>query len=196
MIDDLDKTLERLLRHELPTNLVGEHSISFASPDTEFPPTSVTLPAIDLFLYDVRENTDLRDPGWQMERTSDGRVRKQRAPVRVDCSYLVTAWANDSNDEHRLLGEVMRVLLRHPTIPEAVLQGSLQSQRLPPPTCSIQQSQLQSWGDFWQAIGGKPKAALNYTVTIGVDLHEPIDAGVPVVDTQLGFMDVGDEVTP
>ena len=45
MIDDLDKTLERLLRHELPTNLVGEHSISFASPDTEFPPTSVTLPA-------------------------------------------------------------------------------------------------------------------------------------------------------
>ena len=57
-------------------------------------------------------------------------VTKQRAPTRVDCSYLITAWAsesisNPSQDEHRILGEVMRVLLRHATLPAQVLQGDL-----------------------------------------------------------------------
>ena len=31
----------------------------------------------------------------------------------------------------------------------------------------------QSLGEFWQALGGKPKAALNYTVTLSVDVTEP-----------------------
>ncbi|MDJ0747492.1 MAG: Pvc16 family protein [Xenococcaceae cyanobacterium MO_167.B27] len=32
---------------------------------------------------------------------------------------------------------------------------------------------LQSLGEFWQALGGKPKAALHYTVTIGVEPFSP-----------------------
>jgi len=63
MIDDLDKTLEELLTRELPPQWFKEESstkvtISFATPDDQFPPTSVTLPAIDLFLYDVRRSGD------------------------------------------------------------------------------------------------------------------------------------------
>ena len=55
--------------------------------------------------------------------------------MRVDFSYLVTAWSSESvpdraEDEHRLLGEVMRVLLRHRTIPADVLQGELTAQDL------------------------------------------------------------------
>ncbi|HAA02882.1 MAG TPA: DUF4255 domain-containing protein, partial [Syntrophobacteraceae bacterium] len=55
MIDDLDRTLELLLKQDLPPTLVKQLTISFAVPDDQFPPQSVTLPAIDLFLYDVRE---------------------------------------------------------------------------------------------------------------------------------------------
>jgi len=32
---------------------------------------------------------------------------------------------------------------------------------------------LQSLGEFWQALGGKPKAALNYQVTLSVDVAKP-----------------------
>jgi hypothetical protein len=32
---------------------------------------------------------------------------------------------------------------------------------------------LQSLAEFWQALGGKPKAALTYTVTIGVSVDVP-----------------------
>lgn len=191
MIDDLDKTLEALLRHELPPTLVNQVTISFATPDDQFPPPSVTLPALDLFLYDLRENRELRSNEWLVER-SNGTVTQKRSPVRLDCSYLITAWASDSSttpahDEHRLLGEVMKVLLRHSTIPAEVLQGSLQGQDPPFPTGVLHPGRLQSLAEFWQALGGKPKTAFHYLVTIGVDVHPPLVVGPPVRDTLLRF---------
>jgi hypothetical protein len=192
MIHDLDKTLEELLKKELPPALVEQIAISFATPDNQFPPTSVTLPAVDFFLYDIRENQELRSVEWSVERQSDGRALKMPPPVRVDCSYLVTAWPSESSttpshDEHRLLSEVMKALLRHPVLPAGILQGELQGQQLPPPTSSLQAGRLQSLAEFWQALGGKPKAVLNYTVTIGVTAQEPLEAGPPVVDKRLKF---------
>jgi hypothetical protein len=190
MIDDLDRTVEELLKRELAPALVDQVAISFAAPDTEFPPSSVTLPAVDLFLYDIRENLELRSTEWIIERQNNGTATKRRAPVRVDCSYLITAWSSDSSttralDEHRLLSEVMKVLLRHPTIPEVLLQGSLRGQEPPLPSSTLQPGRLQSVGEFWQALGGKPKAALNYTVTIGVVADRPLDTEMPVVDKTL-----------
>jgi hypothetical protein len=57
------------------------------------------------------------------------------------------------------------------------LQGSLEGQEPPLPAVSLQPGRLQSLGEFWQALGGKPKAALNYTVTIAVDQSQPEDLG-------------------
>lgn len=192
MIHDLDRTLEALLTRELPAELADQVTISFATPDDQFPPTSVTLPAIDLFLYDVRENRELRSNERLVERRSDGTMIRQPPSARVDCSYFITAWPsetapNASQDEHRLLGEVMRVLLRHPTLPEAVLQGSLVGLEPPLPTSVLQPGRLQSLGEFWQALGGKPKGALNYTVTIGVSVREPEEIGPAVIDQRLRF---------
>jgi hypothetical protein len=178
MINDLDETLGALLKRELPRGMAEQVQVSFAAPDDQFPPQSVTLPAIDLFLYDVRENLELRSSEVYLERRTDGTAVKTEAPVRVDVSYLITAWpsqsvAEPSEDEHRLLGEVMRALLRYRTIPRELLQGTLAGQRLPLPVSTLQPGRLQSVGEFWQALGGKPKAALNYTVTLAIDLAEP-----------------------
>ena len=178
MINALDETLKALLKRDLPSALAEQVQISFATPDDQFPPQSVTLPAIDLFLYDVRENLDLRSNEVYLERYSDGTATQTRAPVRVDFSYLITAWPSESvpdpaEDEHRLLGEVMRILLRYPTIPEEVLQGDLREQQPSLPVSSLQPGRLQSLGEFWQALGGKPKAALNYQVTLSVDITTP-----------------------
>ncbi len=181
MIDDLDKTLETLLKRELPA-LVSQVTISFAAPDAQFPPSSVTLPAINLFLYDVHENRDLRTNEWVVEPAGNGAVARRRAPARVECAYLITAWAgtgvtNPAQEEHGMLGAVMRVLLRYPTIPADVLQGSLRGQQPALPTSALQQpTNLQSLGEFWQALGGKPRAVLNYTVTISVETAEPVEA--------------------
>lgn len=186
MISDLDDALTTLLTQQLPPAIVGSTQISFEAPDDHFPPTGVTLPAIDLFLYDVRENTDLRAIDWTPEQAPGGGPwTRYPPPIRIDCAYLVTAWPSEgsptrANDEHRLLSEVMKVLLQFPVLPDSVLSGELVGQTPPLPASSLGPSRLQSVAEFWQALGGKPKAALSLIVTIGVTLAQPADAGPPI----------------
>ncbi|MGL5062583.1 MAG: DUF4255 domain-containing protein [Microcoleus sp.] len=192
MLEDLDSTLEKLLKHELPPNLSSQVEISFAVPDSEFR-NKVTLPAIDLFLYDIRENLELRSSEWSLERTSDGRGIRKRPPARVDCSYLITAWPSAQSDhkkemqtEHMLLSQVMKVLLRYSKLPAEVLEGSLKDREPPIRSVSLRPSSLNSLGEFWQAIGGKPKAALNYTLTIAVPVDETGELVPLTIAQQIG----------
>lgn len=177
MIDDIDESLKALLVRELPPAISGQISVSFAAPDDEFH-SSVKLPAVDLFLYDIRENLELRSNDEFVERTGGASGWRTRMPIRVDASYLITAWPGSTEkdrpeDEHHLLGEVMLALLRFRKLPRSVLRGSLANQELPLPVSALQPGRLQSLGEFWQALGGKPKAALNYTVTFAVDTARP-----------------------
>ena len=185
MIQDLDKTLKELLRYGLPSELAEQVHISFATPDTSFPLSSPKLPAINLFLYNIQENRELRNNEWLIERKG-ATITKQRPPVRVDCSYLITVWPSENvryptEQEHQILGEVMRVLLRYRKLPAEILQGDLKGQEPPLRGKILQSSQLQSLGEIWQAMGGKPRAILHYTVTISVQVDEPVEMGQPVV---------------
>ncbi|NDJ16474.1 DUF4255 domain-containing protein [Myxacorys almedinensis] len=194
MLSDLDKTLEELLKRELPPALVGAEaatrvSISFATPDREFTSQLSNAPVINLFLYDVRENLELRNTQWAVDRQPNGTARRSRPPVRVDCSYLATVWSSstrpDPQTEHSLLGEVMEALLRYPILPAAILQGKLRGQEPPLRSLALRPAQLQSLGEFWQAMGGRPKPAMNYTVTISVPVYSEAETVPLVVDKRL-----------
>jgi hypothetical protein len=191
VIDDLDRTLEELLTRQLPPAIVNQASITFAPPSEDFPPPSVSPPVIDLFLFEIRENRDLRHPVWEVETDSGGQAQRRRPPARVDCSYLVTAWPSPTSttpvlDEHRLLSEAMRVLLRFPTLPGPVLRGSLVGAEPPLPSTTIQPGQNQGLTQLWDALGGKPRAALTLTVTLAVELEEPVEAGPVVSGYEIG----------
>ena len=178
MINDLDATLRILISKGLPSVLAEQVQISFDTPDDQFPHQSVTLPAIDLFLYDIRENLELRSNEAYIDYHDDGAAIRVPAPIRIDFSYLITAWPSESvqvpaEDEHHLLGEVMRVLVRYTRIPKEMLQGELAEQEPMLPVISLQAGRLQSLGEFWQALGGKPKAALTMQVTVSVPTAEP-----------------------
>jgi hypothetical protein len=189
VLADLDATLEALLKRELPAAIVAGTAISFEAPDADFTADGVTLPAIDLFLYDVRENTALRANEWVLEKPANGAPVRHPPPVRVDCSYLVTAWASGqgpspAQDEHRLLAEVLKVLARFPVMPESLLVGELKGQLPPLPIVRLSPEPLQNPADLWQALGGKPKAALSLTVTAGVPSGAPAEAG-PLVQERV-----------
>ena len=174
MFRDLDNSLKKLLEVELLGVLSDSVTVVFDTPDDKFnPPNQRT---VNFFLYDIQENRDLRSNERLFERQSNGQVRQNLPPVRVDCSYMVTAWSGNAESEHSLLGEVMKVLLRYPTLPDNVLVGSLAGQEPPLPTSTLQPAKLQSLGEFWQALGGKPKVALHYTVTINVEPFVPREA--------------------
>jgi hypothetical protein len=189
MFQDLDATLAALLDAELAVRNVD---ISFAAPDDQFPPSGVTLPAVSMFLYDIRENTQLRSNEWELRRDDDNRITsRRRPPVRVDCSYLITAWPSDvpepAADEHLLLGEVMKVLLRHRAVPAQYLRGDLEGQEPPVRARILAENQLQSLGELWQAMGGKPKAALHYGVTLSVDVSGWEVPGPKVFETVISL---------
>jgi hypothetical protein len=184
LLQDLDNTIQALLLQALPSLTDGQ--IGFETPFDDYAPT---LPAVNLFLYDVRENRDLRSNEWLAQRPLNGTVARVPPPVRVACAYLITAWAAGIDDEHRLLGQVMQALLSYPTIPLGILQGDLANDGLPLPTTALQASSLQSIGEFWQAMRGKPRAALAYTVTISVDVAAPVET--PIVRKSVVQLDLG-----
>lgn len=188
MLDDLDSSLRQLLIYELPDlqrSTETSVTICFDAPSEG---SIRQKPAINLFLYDVRENLDLRNTEWVVQRRTDGTAVKQRPPARVDCSYLITAWASsdDPQQEHQLLGMVMRLLLRHRSLPQAVLQGSLQGLE-PLPLAGLRSGYLQNLSETWQFLGGKPKVALNYIITITVPVEEAATEVPLVLERNFGL---------
>ncbi|MFN9172365.1 MAG: DUF4255 domain-containing protein [Dolichospermum sp.] len=184
MLKDLDETLKLLLSNNLKNDVIDQrgYKISFEPPSQEIENEGTI---INLFLYDIRENVELRSSvrSWDMpiQATEGQRVSKRVfASTRVDCSYLITVWTNrpqsnrdDSNQvpflyEHQILGEIMQILVRYRYIPSTILQGTLTKQELPVPIISLRSGQFQNLGEFWQAMGGKPKASIHCTVTIPV----------------------------
>jgi hypothetical protein len=182
MLHDLDSSLEALLHAELPADLRQQTSVSFASPGSDFPPASVTLPAISLFLYALSENHELRSsrPDWQVR--ADNTAYRRPNPIRVDCHYMVTAWARDGvpnpeQDEHRLLGAAMVALLRHRELPPELLKGALAAGDAPVRFTVLHGEHVRAMADFWKVLGGKPRPSFNLIVTVALDVKQVEEGG-------------------
>jgi hypothetical protein len=169
MIRDLSETLSALLAPALTTA-----DISFERPTDLFAPTQTT---VNLFLYDVRENVELRNNEPVIRRLGT-QSRKEPPPVRLDCGYLVTAWPVGGSDvalqEHRLLSDALRRLLRFPTIPSEFLRGSLVGQQPPLPTVTARPDGLSNPAEFWTAVGSRLRAALTLRATISVPAFDEV----------------------
>lgn len=184
MIRDLSETLGQVLAKfpSLPAELAAAQ-IVFDRPSDTFSPGSTT---VDLFLYDVRENLELRSNEPVVQR-QNGSFVTSRPPLRVACSYLVTAWPVGGVDvalqEHRLLSQVLQVFSSVPTIPPQYLVGLLKGQDPPMPMVTAQADGLRSPGDFWTALGSKIRASVSITVTFAMSsLQPPVKA--PMVITE------------
>jgi hypothetical protein len=180
MLHALDRTLAALVQQEV--DYPGLAS-SFGLPDGRFP-SRLAGPTVHFFLYHVQENLELRRGDWIVERDGSGGTVRRRPPVRVDCGYIVTAWPStddaDGSEEHRLLGAVMKALLRHRRLPSDLLQGELAGQEPPVRAAALRQGYQDGLALFWRSLGTGPKAAFDYTLTISVDIDEPTDLG-PIV---------------
>lgn len=191
MIQDLDATLSALLKHHAPVgSLLAGADVKFDLPDSKWR-TKINKLTVDLYLYDVRENKELRTHEGVMRRSLDGlRAARLRPPVRVDCAYSISAWSVAQNDpvleEHRLLSEVLLVLLQHPQIPPADLVGTMAGQPPPYPWIVASPDPGRDMSEFWRALDQELKPALNYVVTLGMWLDPiPADAALTPVVQQI-----------
>ena len=172
MIRDLSETLAALLsRPDLPQGL-RQALVSFEHPIDTFNPAQPTL---NLFLYELKENRELRS-NEPIVRRQNGSALIRRPPMRVDCHYLLTAWPGDQAGSegalrgHRLLGQALAALSRHPTIPADVLVGRLRGQEPPLPMLVAQPDGPANPAEFWSALGSRLRPAITVCATVALDL--------------------------
>lgn len=185
MIQDLDDTLKELLVRKVPIDL-ATIDIKFEMPDKDWESKLSTKPTINLYLYDIRENHELRSNERFLARNSTTGT-ETAAPIRIDFAYLITTWTKEIADEHRLLGRVLKTLLQYPTLPTDVLKGEMATQ-----TMAGQPLPLRSWvaqpdktpnaWDFWGAIDGRIKASLSYMITVAVQPFTPVEVDLVKAD--------------
>ena len=189
MIAALDETIRQLLKKQAPpgSELNGA-DVSFDIPDGDWR-SSLEKLTVNCYLYDIRENRDLRTTEPVRQRDPDtGKSAWRTPPVRIDCAYCITAWSPAENesvlDEHRLLSQVLMVLLRNRTIPPGLLATGLPKQLPPYPTVIASTDGMKNLPEFWGALDQQLKPSLSYVVTLVVMLDpEPADdALVPNID--------------
>jgi hypothetical protein len=182
MISVLDEAIKQLLIKKGAID-PAEVDISFETPNREWS-ASISKPTVNVYLYDMRENHELRSTDWVVEKDQNGMATRKKTPNRIDLSYLVTVWTNDIEDEHRLLWQVLLTLFRHTALPEELLSGQLVGQKYPIKTTTAQPDGLfKNPTDFWGALDNQLKPSINYVVTLPLDTETAFTA--PVVKTKI-----------
>ena len=190
MIHEVSAALEAIIDREVLEGSGAE--VVFDAPTKEWASRRNT-PTINVYLYDIREDTRRRTTGVIGERNEEGVLISRGEPPRYfKLSYLITAWTQRPEDEHRLLGGVLSMFLRHKVIPTEDYGEILTKTGLPcllevakPPPDNRQISEV------WTALGGELKAALEVMVTAPAT-SEPVPVTAPPAEGGLGVRTFGE----
>jgi hypothetical protein len=222
MISPLDQILQDLIQSRVPGLGTSPTQVGFEPPNDDWRNDVVTAneERLNFYLYDLRENITLRS-NVRVREPQNGWYLERKAPPRLDCHYLVTAWSpiqgastatvQPTRDTHVLLYAALEVLMRHrPLIPAAVYRpgitipsgNTLNSVPLP-----LREEQLpmevalpdgpSNLSEFWSTMKIPWKATVHLVVTVPVILLQPADEG-PMVTTlisEYGILDVSGSET-
>lgn len=118
-INDAGESLKTLVETAWG-NVVTKPTIVFDSPK-EITVSSSGSTILSLFLFDVMENPHLKN----REPIELSPQQVQHPPLALDLLYLITPFANNHDDEKKMIGRLMQILHSYAVIPESCLQGSL-----------------------------------------------------------------------
>ncbi len=189
MIDNLDDALRDLLIQDMPISS-NEVDIAFDQPTRDWA-SRLSRPTINLFMHDVRENNKLRTQQPYIGSTTNGTMATMSAsPVRLDVHYMVTAWANDPGDEHRLLGRMLMVLYRYKALPEEFQYGPLADQDFEILMKVAQYDQRDIRREIWSMLDNEMRPIVDLTLTLAIEPYA--DWTVPLVrQTEFSFGQMG-----
>jgi len=181
VIHDVDESLRALVKRDA-LNGSGV-DVAFEAPTRDWV-AKRNAPVVDMYLYDIREDTTRRQTSWEDVRDEAGRVTGRRLPPRrYRLSYLVTAWTSRPEDEHRLLSSLLACFVRHEYMPPEVLAGSLEGEETPVLiTVALPPTEDRSIADTWSAMGGELKPSLDVVVTAPMNIDRLLAAGPPVLE--------------
>ncbi len=174
-LPDVNNAMNQMLRAYVNDDV----AIRFDLPDVDATQSDA---AISVFLYDIHEDLQLRTAESRGFNAAAGRLSPGWANVK--CCYLITYWestgpATDAgnpdsqpdNQAIKIMSQVLAALINNrqlADIPGAYTQ-------VMPPT-----ENLNSLGNFWQALGNRPRLSLNYCVTVPISLSDKSELVTPV----------------
>jgi hypothetical protein len=87
---------------------------------------ALKTPAVNFFLFDIRENVHRREVMYEQVRDEGGKIVGHRPPaLRYDLHYTITVWGAPIAMEHKILALVLRCFGALPTIPRELLPEAL-----------------------------------------------------------------------
>ncbi|NHB63204.1 DUF4255 domain-containing protein [Photorhabdus sp. RW14-46] len=139
-------------------------------------------PTVSVFLYDIHEDLQLRSA----EPKSYNPITSSLLSgwVNINYNYLITYWHSNqpsgdgsnpdsqpNNQAARVMTAILNALVNNRQLPK--IPGAYT--RVIPP-----QENLNSLGNFWQALGNRPRLSLLYSITAPVKLQNIKDIIKPV----------------
>ena len=162
VIAETDQALAVLLK----TKVIGNAAIAIVFDPPNRPwIQALKGPAINLFLFDIRENVHRRDVMYEKVRNADGAVVARRPPPpRFDLHYIVTAWAPSVLAEHKVLAAALRLFSSMASLPRDVL---------PAPLAALPYEVMVETGagakrSMFVTMGGDLKAGFDLTLTVPI----------------------------
>ena len=187
VIHEVDGLLRELIEAEVSN---GEQiEVAFDAPDKEWA-SRRTQPTVDVYLYDVRKDVTRNDFGSVVVRDDEGTITGRRpTPHWFRLAYLVTAWTQRPEDEHRLLSSLLSCFSRNESLPVPE-EGSLADFGAPLPLAvALPPPQDRSLSDVWSALGGDLKPSIDIVVIVPLVPDRIDEVGPPV--TQEPVFDIG-----
>lgn len=180
MFHEVDTALQTLIQRE--ARGTRDVEVVFDAPTKDWAGRR-NAPTINVYLYDIREDLRRRSRGL-LNEYADGRiVARQLPPRHFKLSYLLTAWTQRPEDEHRLLAALLECFLGFEMVPPAYLTGSLARLGLPVAlTIGLPPPEDRSFADVWTALGGELKPSLDLVVSAPIDTGQRWSAGPPVAE--------------
>jgi hypothetical protein len=177
VIHEVDEALKRLVRDEALHGTDVE--VAFDAPTKDWA-SRRNAPTVNVYLYDVREDLRRRQRGLVNEYTNDMVSARHLPPRHYKLSYLVTAWTQRPEDEHRLLSSLLTGFLLYEAMPPTLLTGTLAAVGLPVPlTVALPPPEDRAFADVWSALGGELKPSLDVVVSAPLDSGRVFPAGPP-----------------
>jgi hypothetical protein len=190
MFSDVDETLRERLTADMPIQ-GAEIDVDFDRPTREWS-SRLSKPTLNLFLFDVRERAEFRDQIRRPVLIQDGNATMARPPLRLDLSYVITAWTKEPGDEHRILARALAAMYRASELVPAVLHGALAEGSLPLLTRVMNPDHLAKPADLWGVLDNDLHASLTWVVTAPLSVWTP-ETGPMVRTRELRFTQTGHE---
>ena len=179
MIREIDDALREIVRTRALDG--SDVEVVLDAPTTDWAARR-NAPTVNLYLYDIREDTRWRERGLARTPGPHGTVAGYAPPPRMfKLSYLVTAWTARPEDEHRLLDSLLGAFLGLEVLPAEVLTGNVAAERigltvgLPPP-------EDRGFADVWSSLGGQLKPSIDVVVIAPFRLSAVEPGGPPVTE--------------